>query len=259
MMRGFAAWKFDLLDRMSTDRRLSATDFRVAYRLLSYMNAETGACFPKQEAIADDVGVTDRTIRLSLVNLRACGWLRIEERQLPNGRGRSNFYLFENGTTGNGVPVNGATTGNSPRDFRKKDSSAPPIYEHVNGNTKGGKRAAPERGTRLPENFSPDLSVALAEGMTVTEAQRSALNFLDYWKSKPGAAGRKLDWSAAWRIWARKDAAEANRRQRPPHIAEQALDEARQAFQQQQGGLFNDGDDESADDSAGYLPPGVRH
>jgi len=136
-MRGFTAWKLDLLDRMSTDRRLSATDFRVAYRLLSYMNAESGACFPKQETIADDVGVTDRTIRHSLVNLRACGWLKIEERQLPNGRGKSNFYLFEDATVGNAVPVNGATTGNSAQDFRTRDSSAPLYMNTLTGTLRG--------------------------------------------------------------------------------------------------------------------------
>ncbi|ASY58451.1 helix-turn-helix domain-containing protein [Sinorhizobium sp. CCBAU 05631] len=259
-MRRFVAWKLDLLDRMSTDPRLSATDFRVGYRLLSYMNAETGACFPKQETIADDVGVTDRTIRLSLVNLRACGWLKIEERQLPKGRGKSNFYLFEGATTGNAAPVNDTTNGKSAQDLRKTDSSAPPVCEHIEGNTKGEarKHATPERGTRLPENFSPDLSVALAEGMTVEEAQRSALNFLDYWKSKPGAAGRKLDWNAAWRLWARKDAAEAKRRQRPPHIAEQALAETRHAFMKQEG-LFDDDAEDSTGSPPGYIPGGQRH
>jgi hypothetical protein len=154
--------------------------------------------------------VTDRTVRSALANLRACGWLKIEERPLAKGRGKSNRYHFKdattghrvpvnNTTTGSTVPVNDATTGNSAQDFRKTNSGAPPLDKHVERNTldKGEARkhaTTPERGTRIPENFSPDLSVALAEGMTTEEARRSALNFLDYWKSKPGAAGRKLDW-----------------------------------------------------------------
>ncbi|MBB4339521.1 helix-turn-helix domain-containing protein [Rhizobium leguminosarum] len=225
-MRNFTASKLDLLDRMSADHRLSATDFRVAYRVFSYMDAHSGACFPRQETIAADLGVTDRTVRNSLINLRACGWLEIEERALPKGRGKSNFYRFQDATkgstvpvnntiTGNVLPVNGATTGSLEPDFRKRDSGAP-NKEHVEDNTlyRGEARERtinPERGTRLPENFSPDRSIALAEGMTAEEAQRSALNFIDYWKAKPGAAGRKLDWGAAWRIWARKDAAKAER------------------------------------------------
>lgn len=276
-MRSFAAWKLYLLDRMSVDRRLSATDYRVAYRLLHYMDAATGNCFPKQETIAADLGLTDRTIRNALVDLCACGWLEIEERSPRKGRGKSNLYRFQDVTTGSAVPVNDATTGNrtpvsdrttgkSAQDFRKKDSGAPNI-QHVEENTlnKGRtrKRAAPERGTRIPENFSPDLSVALTEGMTHQEARRSALNFLDYWKSKPGAAGRKLDWSATWRVWARRDAAKTGRnepgRESRRHLAEQALHATHRALLKEQGGLFNDSPEDFADDPAGYIPPGVRH
>lgn len=225
-MKKFAAWKLDLLDRMSADSRLSATDFRVAYRLFSYMDAATGDCFPRQDTIAADVGLTDRTVRKALVSLSSCGWLKIEQRPTPKGRGKSNLYHFGDVATGNKVPVNGvitgatvpvnaSTTGNSAQDFRKTASAAS-IDEHVERNSldrrEALKRTTPrERGTRLPENFSPDRSVALAEGMTAEEAQRSALNFLDYWRAKPGAAGRKLDWAATWRVWARNDAAKATR------------------------------------------------
>jgi len=97
--------------------------------------------------------------------------------------------------------------------------------------------------------------------MTVKEAQRSALNFLDYWKSKPGAAGRKLDWPATWRMWARKDAAKVQRngpdhqQRRPTHIAEQAFEAAQRAQLKQQGGFFNDAPEESVD-PAGYVSHG---
>jgi hypothetical protein len=29
--------------------------------------------------------------------------------------------------------------------------------------------------------------------------------FCDFWRSKPGAAGRKVDWVATWRNWMRKE------------------------------------------------------
>lgn len=270
-MRSFAAWKLDLLDRMSVDRRLSATDYRVAYRLLHYMDAATGNCFPKQETIAADLGVTDRTVRKALVDLCACGWLQIEEWSPRKGRGKSNLYRFQDVTTGsavpvndtdtgNRIPVNDATTGNSAQDFRKKGSSASNI-EHVENTLDKGEtrtRAATERGTRIPENFSPDLSVALAEGMTPQAARRTALNFLDYWKAKPGAAGRKRDWAATWRVWARTDAAKAERQgpDRKRHIAEQAFEAAEQAKLKGQGGLFNDVPEDFTDGPAEYISPG---
>lgn len=260
-MRGFAAWKLDLLDRISVDRRLSGTDFRVAYRLLSYMDAETRECFPRQETIATDLGVTDRTVRLGLANLRACGWLESEERPLPKGRGKSNFYHFRDATTGNGVPVNGATTGNSAQDFRKKISGAY-IDEHVEKNTltrESAKRTPRARAIPLPDNFAPDMQVALAAGMDHAEAERQAAIFLDHYRAK-GTPMR--DWKAAWRNWIRRVpdfARRPNGQEHQQHIAQQAFDDARQTFARQQQRGFFDESDESADDAAGYLPLGVRH
>lgn len=216
-MRSFAAWKFDLLDQMSVDSRLSPTDFRVGYRLLHYMDAATGDCFPAQQTIIADTGLGERAVRYALTSLCACGWLEIE-RTGSRKRGRAqNHYRFPGRDyRHDDAGKEASTTGTPARDYRHPIADASPNSEHVefmNTDRREARKCTttPERGTRLPENFSPDHSVALAEGMTAEEAQRSALNFLDYWKSKPGAAGRKLDWAATWRVWARKDAAKAER------------------------------------------------
>ncbi|RVJ83912.1 helix-turn-helix domain-containing protein [Sinorhizobium medicae] len=261
-MRNFAASKLDLLDRMSVDARLSATDFRVAYRLLHYTDAATGDCFPKQETIAVDLGVTDRTIRKALANLRAYGWLEVGERPLPRGRGKSNFYHFQDATTGTRIPAKGATTGNSARDFRKKVSGAS-NKEHVEKNTLNRECAPRARAMALPDNFLPDLRVALAAGLDLAEAERQAAMFLDYYRAK----GKPMrDWNAAWRNWIRRVPDFARRsndlrhqQQHGTHIAEQALEATFEAFaSEQSGGLFNDSG-ESADESTGYLPPRFRH
>jgi uncharacterized protein YdaU (DUF1376 family) len=69
----------------------------------------------------------------------------------------------------------------------------------------GGKRAErADRGTRLPDDWSPsdeDRSFAGALGVAV---EREAASFRDYWHSKPGADGRKVNWSATWRNWVRR-------------------------------------------------------
>ncbi|RVP07344.1 helix-turn-helix domain-containing protein [Sinorhizobium meliloti] len=272
-MRGFGAWKLDLLDRMSVDRRLSGTDFRVAYRLLSYMDAATGDCFPNQETIATDLGVTDRTIRKALANLRACDWLKIEDRPQARGRGKSNLYHFDDATTGSTVPVNdtntgkkipvnGATTGNSAQDFRKNISSAS-NKEHVEKNTLNRESSPRARTTALPEDFLPDLRVAFANGLDLAEAERQAAMFLDYYRAK----GKPMrDWNAAWRNWirrvpdfARRTGDRRHQQQHDPHIAQQALEDTFEALvREKSGGLFNDSD-KSTDESTGYLPPRFRH
>jgi len=66
-------------------------------------------------------------------------------------------------------------------------------------------KAQPARGCRLPDDWKPDDELtAWAKG------QRPDLNvsqqiesFRDYWKSTPGAKGRKIDWAATFRNWIR--------------------------------------------------------
>ena len=57
--------------------------------------------------------------------------------------------------------------------------------------------------SRIPEDFDPDIGVAVAMGLTAERARFEADNFKDFWTSKPGQAGKKLDWPATWRNWVR--------------------------------------------------------
>ena len=57
--------------------------------LLSYA-WQDGSCFPGQARLADDLGVTERTIRNRLRELEAAGVLRVKQR----GQGRTNVYLL---------------------------------------------------------------------------------------------------------------------------------------------------------------------
>lgn len=48
--------------------------------------------------------------------------------------------------------------------------------------------------------------------------------FRDYWRSVPGAKGRKLDWLATWRNWVRNERADRPRaRQSPEEVAAEAM------------------------------------
>ncbi len=64
--------------------------------------------------------------------------------------------------------------------------------------------ARPSRGTRIPDDFQPDIEAAVSEGVPRLEAERQARSFCDYWRSKPGKDGLKLDWPATWRVWYRR-------------------------------------------------------
>jgi len=70
------------------------------------------------------------------------------------------------------------------------------------------------RGTRIPDDWTPNVLEAKAEGLTDVDIEREAARFRDYWKSRAGSAAVKLDWSATWRNWCR-NAAEKFGRPRP--------------------------------------------
>lgn len=73
-----------------------------------------------------------------------------------------------------------------------------------------------QRGHRLPEDWQPsadDRSFASNLGL---DPDWVAQKFRDYWHSKPGQAGVKLDWSKTFRNWCRSEAERGARR--PPVV-----------------------------------------
>ena len=81
-------------------------------------------------------------------------------------------------------------------------------------------KASKARGTRLPDGWQPDQ--ALVDWTKVNApAAANALEldrFRDYWTAQPGAKGRKTDWAATWRNWARRcqEQAQGPRHAPPP-------------------------------------------
>jgi hypothetical protein len=70
------------------------------------------------------------------------------------------------------------------------------------------------RGTRIADDWMPNVLEAKAEGLTDIDIEREAARFRDYWKSRAGSVAVKHDWSATWRNWCR-NAADKLGRPRP--------------------------------------------
>ena len=64
------------------------------------------------------------------------------------------------------------------------------------------KPARSARGSRIPEDFQPDLDYAKQQIADI-DSEAEAQKFRDYWSARAGAAGIKLDWPATWRNWIR--------------------------------------------------------
>ena len=79
-------------------------------------------------------------------------------------------------------------------------------------------KASKARGTRLPDGWQPDQALAdwtranAPAAATTLEVER----FRDYWTAQPGAKGRKTDWAATWRNWARRCQEQAHGPHRGP-------------------------------------------
>jgi hypothetical protein len=74
------------------------------------------------------------------------------------------------------------------------------------GKVNGGGSHERTKGSRLPATWQPDDEARrYAEGLGL-DAGAIAEQFRDFWHAKPGAGAVKLDWSATWRTWCRKEA-----------------------------------------------------
>ena len=91
------------------------------------------------------------------------------------------------------------------------------------GETEKEERQKSNRGSRLPVDF-----VLPEEWISFCQQERQDLNpqkvfaeFKDYWTALPAGKGTKLDWSATWRNWVRRQSAPKQ------SFAQQAADIAR--------------------------------
>ena len=72
--------------------------------------------------------------------------------------------------------------------------------------TEPASKPSKARGTRLPDGWQPDQALADWTRANAPAAANSLEvdRFRDYWTAQPGAKGRKTDWAATWRNWARR-------------------------------------------------------
>lgn len=83
---------------------------------------------------------------------------------------------------------------------------------------KPASKSSKARGTRLPDGWVPDDTLADWTRANAPAAANALEvdRFRDYWTAQPGAKGRKTDWAATWRNWARRCQEQAHGPQRGP-------------------------------------------
>ena len=133
--------------------------------------------------------------------------------------------------------------GNAPQRLTRADPSLSTLEITGKEESKDTSPPARSRGERIPTDFIPDIEWAGTQGLPTNEAAIEANQFLDYWRSKPGKDGLKLDWPGTWRMWVR-NAIKRRSSQGPPGKRRNYFDVAQDRVNGNgTEGLFGDGSD----------------
>lgn len=85
---------------------------------------------------------------------------------------------------------------NSPPTTQKPEARYQKVKEEPNGSSK-------KRGSRLPDDWQPDIEFAVSLGLSQAQASTEAQKFREWWPAQPGQKGVKLDWGLTWKTWCR--------------------------------------------------------
>lgn len=214
-------------------RGITSTQKLVLLLLADTAN-DYGDAWPSALALADDSGLSDRTVRTALDALEGMGLIE-GRREL----GRATRWCVrvgsepasetpapiadpsettsdpsETGAPRKPLPTTPETDDVGPRKLLPggsetvSDRTLINPQENPQGTPIGDAAAAapPRRGIRLPADWWPDDKLGRYAHDLGLDPRRVAENFRDYWHAKAGKDATKLDWPATWRGWCRRDA-----------------------------------------------------
>lgn len=177
-----------------------------------------GGIHPSQATIAEESGLSERTVRSMLGELEQLGVVQ-RVRRTTGQRGKGNrlpdgYTLHPNGSMNLPADIAGSTvqpategdaTGNGSPSNRQQaalDSS----YKAEPVEVEPGEVAPRKRGSRIPDPFivTAEMRAWAAGEVPGLDVDTQTREFVDYWRGKSGKDATKLDWVATWRNWMRK-------------------------------------------------------
>lgn len=204
---------------------------------LANRSDQYGKCWPSQELLADECGVSIRALAHHLKALELDGFITRSTKHLGRGNGSRTAYVLRLDTLKN-APAEIAGANNAPAENapaknvectgsrrhvtnRQEPSVTIEAKASIERETKISAPSKPEpsekqnrssRGTTLPDDWLlPDdwasdarqVAFKAKQPLNDDEISNEADKFSDFWHSKAGTAGRKVDWRATWRNWIR--------------------------------------------------------
>lgn len=194
------------------DRRLTLEYIRVLGVLLSFCGPDR-QCWPSRQQIAERAAMHVANVSAATTALEKLGWL---EKVGKGGHSKATRYTIKVPATiaEKATVARPATVAESASSCLAESATSPLAdsatrRELTNELTSKQTTSVAQRGTRLPADWelsTKDEEWAANEFAWSRErCQTVAATFRDYWTARVGPSGRKLDWSATWRNWCRKE------------------------------------------------------
>lgn len=217
---------FETLLWVRTQRTGNAAS-RSVLRVLADHAGQDHSCYLRTRLICSETELSASGVRKALASLVQAGLIRVYERYSSDGGRRSNRYqLLPDGVdtpepdAEDWADVRQAPESEPEGGVQQAEGDPPQQVEVFPTPEASREEAPPVKGraprstaTRIPDNFAPDEKM---RAWFVAEKLGAAIDgriehekFMDYWRAKPGAMARKLDWPATWRNWMRTAAARA--------------------------------------------------
>lgn len=208
-------------------QRVSPTQKLVLLVLADCADSD-GLAFPSMSYLEEVTGLSDKAIRnakramMSAGFLVKEGWMRLNDIRLamadisekteprsvkPVRRSRNTEPRSASPKTEpRSVTAEPASIETEPRSAVPEPPITTNNHHSIPPTPQPKKSTASKRGHRLPDDWQPSQELIDYATERNLDPQREAEDFRDYWHSKPGAGGVKLDWNATWRTWCRRSA-----------------------------------------------------
>ena len=206
-----------------SDARLTHVQLRVLLAIGSFTGKDKAA-FPKQQTIADMLGLARETVNRAIGALKRFGYIEVEAQKRPDGGQKESLYWVKLDPLGQ-PPCDATVTPpvtlsdhtpcdvqeSHPRTFHKNDTTeqecsvvdardAPPP-ESPEPKKSSGRVRGIARKTQIPPNWAPGITAyafASKSGLSREEINHEA----DQFRNSAAASGRTYaDWDAAFRTW----------------------------------------------------------
>lgn len=200
-------FRFYPSDFMNGVRGLSAQEVGVYTMILCRIYEESAPIEYHALRLATYCGMREKTFVQVLEKLIDLGKISLKNGMISNSRAEDEIT-----SRANDLKINSkagkASAEKRQQNQQKISTGVQRTFNHTDTDTYKNKELhsvvpkAAKRGTRIPEDFQPDVEWSLGSGLTSQQLNLELDKFIDFWKSKSTNA-TKLDWQATWRNWIR--------------------------------------------------------